>query len=71
MVCNNSAINYGPCWINILSVTLLISSLESVSSVKVPHTTDSVYAALDSTQQWNFLGHVYSNVENLRGGFKW
>ena len=48
MVRENSASNYGPCRIDILSVTLLISSSTSVCSVKVPHTTDSGDPALDS-----------------------
>ena len=49
MVLNNSASNNGPCRIKNLSVTLLISSLTSVCSVKVSHATDSVDVALKAS----------------------
>ena len=55
MVCNNSASNYGPYRINILSVTLLILSLTSVCSVKVPHSTGSVDPAQRALSQGNIL----------------
>ena len=41
-----SASYYEPCWMNILHIQRLISSLTSVSSVKMSHTTDSVNSAL-------------------------
>ena len=66
MVRENSTSNYRPCQIDILSVTLLISSLTSVCSVEVPHTTDSVDWALVSIQKryklWHLVGRHYTTA---------
>ena len=55
MVRENSASNYKPCRVDILSATLLISSLTSVCSVEVPHTNDSVDWALRALYTDNLL----------------